>query len=132
MRTRLEPRQMEVLRKALADRSRQLREEIRQTLIKSDHEQYRQIAAEVHDLEDDSFADLMVDVNLAEIDRDLDELRSIDAATQRMTEGAYGNCAECGLTIEFERLKLTPFATRCFECQCVHERTHYSRQGHTL
>lgn len=132
MRTRLEPGQMEILRKVLADRARQLREEIRATLVKSDSEQYRQIAAEVHDLEDDSFADLMVDVNLAEIDRDLDELRAVEAATARMSEGAYGACEECGLTIEFERLKLAPFATRCFECQSVHERTHYSRQGHTL
>ncbi len=65
MKTRLEPRQMEILRKNLDDRARQLREEIRAILIRSESEQYRQIAAEVHDLEDDSFADLIVDVNLA-------------------------------------------------------------------
>ncbi len=132
MKTRLEPRQMEILRKNLDDRARQLREEIRAILIRSESEQYRQIAAEVHDLEDDSLADLMVDVNLAEIDRDLDELRAVDAARQRIVEGQYGNCEECGLKIEFERLQAAPFATRCFDCQSVHERTHYSRQGHTL
>lgn len=132
MKNRLEPPQMEILRRTLDDRARQLREEIRQTLIKSDSEQYRQIAAEVHDLEDDSFADLMVDVNLAEIDRDLEELRAVDAATLRMAEGAYGCCEDCGLKIEFERLRAAPFATRCFDCQSVHERTHFSRQGHTL
>jgi RNA polymerase-binding protein DksA len=129
---RHDPRQIEILRKSLDDRARQLRDEIRQTLIKSDTEQYRQIAAEVHDLEDDSFADLMVDVNLAEIDRDLDELRAVDAATLRIADGSYGTCEECGLKIEFDRLQAAPFATRCFQCQSVHERTHYSRQGHTL
>ena len=132
MKTRLEPRQMEILRKTLDDRARALREEIRQTLIKSDSEQYRQIAAEVHELEDDSFADLMVDVNLAEIDRDLDELRAVDAAILRMSDGRYGSCDECGLKIDFDRLQATPFAVRCFDCQSLHERTHYNRQGHTL
>jgi len=123
---------MEILRKSLDDRARQLRDEIRQTLIKSDSEQYRQIAAEVHDLEDDSFADLMVDVNLAEIDRDLDELRAVDAAIQHIADGSYGTCEECGLKIEFDRLEAAPFATRCYQCQSLHERTHYNRQGHTL
>jgi RNA polymerase-binding protein DksA len=132
MKGRLEPRQMEILRQSLDQRGRELREQIRQTLIKSDSEQYRQIAAEVHELEDDSFADLMVDVNLAEVDRELEELRGIDAAMLRMSDGSYGTCEECGLKIDFERLQAAPFAMRCFTCQSVHERTHYSRQGHTL
>jgi DnaK suppressor protein len=132
MSNRLEPRQMDELRKALADRARQLRESIRLALVKSDSEHHRQIADEVHDLEDDSFADLMVDVNLAEIDRDLEELRAIDAAGLRMADGSYGTCDHCGLAIDFERLRAAPFANRCFDCQSVHERTHFSRQGHTL
>jgi RNA polymerase-binding protein DksA len=132
MTIRLDHRQMDVLRKSLNDRARQLREEIRQTLIKSDSEHYQQIADAVHELEDDSFADLMVDVNFAEIDRDLEELRAIDAAMLRIADGSYGNCEECGVKIEFERLRATPFASRCFDCQSVHERTHFSRQGHTL
>jgi len=132
MPTRLEPRQMEELRKSLSDRARQLREEIRQTLVKSDSEHHRQIADEVHDLEDDSFADLMVDVNFAEIDRDLEELRSVEAAMLRFAEGSYGTCDHCGRRIEFERLRATPSALRCFDCQSVHERTHFTRQGHTL
>jgi DnaK suppressor protein len=132
MTNRLEPRQMEILRQSLNDRAKQLREEIRQTLVKSDSEQHQQIADSVHDLEDESFADLMVDVNLAEIDRDLEELRAIDAAMLRIADGSYGSCQECGLKIGFERLQATPFANRCFDCQSVHERTHFSRQGHTL
>jgi len=132
MTTRLEPRQMEELRKSLSDRARQLREEIRQTLVKSDSEHHQQIADEVHDLEDDSFADLMVDVNLAEIDRDLEELRAIDAAMLRIADGSYGTCEHCGRKIEFQRLQATPFAIRCFDCQSVYERTHFSKQGHTL
>jgi RNA polymerase-binding protein DksA len=128
----LDPRQQEELRNSLRARARQLREEIRQTLLKSDEEQYAMIADQVRDLEDDSFADLMVDVNLAEIDRDLQELRLIDAAFLRMSDGSYGQCDGCGAPIEFERLRATPFASRCFDCQSAYERNHVQHMGHTL
>ena len=128
----LNARHIDELRATMTARASQLREEIRQTLLKSDNEQYTMIADQVRDLEDDSFADLMVDVNLAEIDRDLQELRLIDGAMLRLSDGSYGQCDECGLQIEFERLRLTPFASRCFECQSAFERTHYQNIGHTL
>jgi len=128
----LDPRHLEELKSNLQVRARQLREEIRQTLVKSDDEQYTMIADQVRDLEDDSFADLMVDVNLAEIDRDLQELRLIDAAFLRMSDGTYGLCDGCDSPIEIERLRATPFASRCFDCQSVFERNHVQNIGHTL
>ena len=128
----LDASQLAELRSSMRDRSGQLREEIRQVLLRSDSEQYVQIANEVHDLEDESFADLMVDVNLAEIDRDLQELRAIEAAVQRIADGSYGDCEHCGSAIEFQRLQLTPFADRCFDCQSTFERTHFQNIGHTL
>ena len=128
----LKNKDVEVLRAAMRARQVQLREEIRQALLKSDSEQYVQIANEVHELEDESFADLMVDVNLAEIDRDLDELRAIEAALVRVGDGSYGICEHCGSPIEFRRLQLTPFASRCFDCQSSYERNHVQKVGHTL
>jgi RNA polymerase-binding protein DksA len=128
----LDARQMEELKSSLKARARQLREEIRQTLLKSDHEQYAMIGDQVRDLEDDSFADLMVDVNLAEIDRDLQELRLIDAAFLRIGDGSYGHCDDCGAPIDVERLRAAPFASRCFDCQSSFERTHVQNIGHTL
>lgn len=128
----LEARQLEELRASMETRVRQLREEIRGTLLKSDSEQYQQIADAVHDLEDDSFADLMVDVNLAEIDRDLQELRAIDAAFIRMAEGSYGLCEDCDRPIDVERLRAAPFANRCIGCQSVFERMHLQKNGHTI
>ena len=128
----LDARQLDELRDTLKARARQLREEIRQTLVKSDDEQYTMIADQVRDLEDESFADLMVDVNLAEIDRDLQELRLIDAAFLRMGDGRYGRCDGCGSPIEIQRLRATPFASRCFDCQSSYERTHVQNIGRTL
>ncbi len=124
--------ELDELRSVMRARAKQLREEIHQSLVKSDQEQYAMIADQVRDLEDESFADLMVDVNLAEIDRDLQELRLIDDAMLRMSDGRYGRCGSCGQSIEIERLRATPFASRCFDCQSSFERTHYQSMGHTL
>jgi RNA polymerase-binding protein DksA len=132
MRKALEPRQLETLKASMRDRARQLRDEIRQTLIKSDSEQYLQIANDVRDLEDESFADLMVDVSLAEIDRDLEELRAIDAALLRVADGTYGTCDVCSRPIDYKRLEAAPEAARCIDCQTLYERTHFQKYGHTL
>jgi RNA polymerase-binding protein DksA len=124
--------QLGALRSALRERAAQLREEIRQALLKSDSEHYLQIADSVRDLEDESFADLIVDVGLAEIDRDLQELRAIEAAQLRMTDGSYGTCDVCDRPIDLQRLRATPHAARCIDCQTLYERTHFQRFGHTL
>jgi len=128
----LENKHVESLRATMRRRQTQLREEIRQTLIKSDSEHYLQIADSVRDLEDESFADLIVDVGLAEIDRDLDELRAIDAALLRVADGSYGVCEACDKPIDPKRLEITPHALRCIDCQTIFERTHFQKTGHTL
>lgn len=128
----LDSKQLDALRAAMGARARQLREEIRQTLLKSDSEHYLQIANDVRDLEDESFADLMVDVSLAEIDRDLEELRAIDRALQRTSDGSYGICTVCERPIAFKRLEAAPQAERCIDCQTLYERTHFQKYGHTL
>lgn len=129
---RLDARQVERLRGVMLARSRQLRDEIRQTLLKSDAEHYLAIADQVRDLEDESFADLIVDVSLAEIDRDLEELREIDAAMLRVNDGSYGICEACERPIETRRLEVAPQAKRCIDCQTLHERTHFQKTGSTL
>ncbi len=49
----------------LKDRFCDVREEIRQELLRSDDQHFIDIAGQVHDLEDESVADLLVDLNLA-------------------------------------------------------------------
>ena len=128
----LQNEQLESLQAAMRARQVQLREEIRQALIKADSEHYLQVADSVRELEDESFADLIVDVGLAEIDRDLDELRAIDAALVRVADGSYGVCEACDKPIDLRRLNLTPQALRCIDCQTIFERTHFQKTGHTL
>ena len=128
----LDDKQVETLRTAMLARARQLRDEIRQALLRSDSEHYVQIADDVRGLEDESFADLIVDVSLAEIDRDLEELRAIEAAVLRVADGSYGSCEVCERPIEHRRLEVAPQAPRCIDCQTLYERTHFQKTGHTL
>jgi len=46
-----------------------------------------------------------------------DELREIDAALDRITDGRYGVCEECGKRIPKARLKAVPHARLCVECK---------------
>lgn len=47
---------------------------------------------------------------------ELDELRRIDAALERIEDGSYGTCAKCGDPISDERLSAVPTAALCRNC----------------
>jgi DnaK suppressor protein len=101
-----------------------LRDETRAALSRSDNESYADIAGRVSSLEDQSLAELLADVNLAEVTRDVLEIRAIECALKRITLGTYGICVSCGQPIERERLEAYPTANRCAACQRAHERDH--------
>jgi RNA polymerase-binding protein DksA len=110
----------------LRDRAAQLRDEVRRTRERSLQETPANIADRARDSEDDSFADLIVHTNLAEMDRDVDELRMIDSALQRISAGTYGECRDCSQPIAVARLEAEPTAARCLTCQELYEKTHAS------
>jgi RNA polymerase-binding transcription factor DksA len=60
----------------------------------------------------------------AERERDIDELRAIEAARERMARGSYGVCVDCGVEIPRDRLEVQPAAMRCLPCQERYERSH--------
>lgn len=45
-----------------------------------------------------------------------DALISVKAALQRIEDGSYGECADCGEDIATERLQARPEASRCIRC----------------
>lgn len=53
----------------------------------------------------------------------------VQQALQRLAEGKYGICVDCGKEIPAERLKAMPEAIRCLEDQRRFEATH---SGETL
>ena len=62
-------------------------------------------------------ADLIATVDIAEVQRDVTELRELNAARARLAAGAYGVCVDCGVDIALERLEARPTAIRCTDCQ---------------
>ena len=56
-----------------------------------------------------------------------EELVRIAATLQRIDDGSYGKCVECGDAIDTARLDAYPYADECIECARDDER----RQAHT-
>lgn len=49
-------------------------------------------------------------------------VQQIHAALNRIDDGSYGICRECGDTIPFKRLEVQPTSTLCVHCQQELER----------
>jgi DnaK suppressor protein len=76
---------------------------------------------------DNHLADTATETYNRELDYSLEEnsehfLAEIDAALQRIENGTYGTCTNCGKQIPEERLEALPWATLCIDCQRDRER----------
>ncbi len=58
-----------------------------------------------------------------------DERNAVGQALQRLADGSYGTCVDCGKEIPAERLKAQPEAIRCVEDQRRYEASHGSTGG---
>jgi len=119
----LSKKQLEELERTIAKRREILEAEIHQDAERSREDVFSALAGPVTDTADEAVADELSDLDNAELSRDLQELRELEAAQGRIREGKYGLCEDCGRDIGAERLRAQPAARRCFECQRVHERT---------
>ncbi len=128
----LTPEQTQELQATVERRRAALRAEIGQGLDKVRADRLEDLAGASPDPGDESVASLISDLDQADTSRDLSELRSLDAAHERIAEGSYGTCIECGGEIGFERLRANPAAERCIRCQTQYEKTHASPSGSTL
>ena len=119
----LTTQQTKELKSLIVHRRDELIAELRDDARKARAERFEEVAGEVPDSGDESVAALIAELDQAEWGRDIDELRGLDAASERMTSGEYGVCVDCSRDIGFERLRATPSAIRCIECQTRHEKT---------
>jgi RNA polymerase-binding transcription factor DksA len=124
--------QTQELKGLIAKRQETLIGELREDVRKTRAERFGDVAGEVPDTGDESVAALIADLDQAEWGRDIDELRGLDAARERMASGDYGVCTDCGGDIGFERLRATPSAIRCIDCQTRHEKTFASPAAPSL
>ena len=119
-----ERRNVQVLEDTLRKRRAELLREIHDVSVRDEEEPFRKLAGEVGDAGDEAVASTLIDTDQAAVGRDLDEIRAIDRALERIEAGTYGVCMECGGEIPPERLKVNPTAERCFPCQDHYEKTH--------
>ena len=124
--------QLAQLKTRLQQRYLELREEIRGELERSGDQRYIDLAGSVADPGDESVADMLVDVDAALVDRQVTEMREVEAALKRLADLDFGDCIECGGEIGFERLMAYPTARRCVRCQALHEKTYAHENKPTL
>ena len=48
-------------------------------------------------------------------------LKKIDSALERVEDGSFGTCDDCGEAIEVKRLMARPVTTLCIECKSRQE-----------
>ena len=120
----LTDKQTQELRGMIESRRGALLAELREDAARAREQPYAEHAGAAPDAGDESVATLIADLEQADMTRDLDEFRALEAARDRLQQGAYGVCVDCGSDIGFERLKAFPAAIRCVQCQERHEKTY--------
>jgi DnaK suppressor protein len=115
--------QYDELRRTLLERKAELAREVEDGARRRlEEDAYRNMASEVGDAGDASTATEQADLRNSQIERDVSELRAIDAALARFDEGTYGLCTRCGGEIGEARLRANPAAERCITCQTAYEK----------
>ena len=109
------------LSELLQNEKRRLWTEVRREL-------FAKIGDELHDqyelpqdLGERGLIDVLEDTGLALADIRRRQLTAMDEALTRLQEGRYGICEDCGEEIQKERLRVSPYVTRCLRCQNEHE-----------
>jgi DnaK suppressor protein len=109
--------QRESLQRRLGDRAAALGDEIAAALRRSGNAEAVGLANHLEEIDDEAVADLESSIDVAQLERDVRELREVEAALGRLHAPDYGICADCGAEIPYSRLIVNPSATRCISCQ---------------
>lgn len=123
MTTTLSKRDLSGFQQRLDQRRAQLHGEVegKQSADREDIEGFQGVAPDLVDLAQTRH---LSDFRHAEAERDKLELIEIDEAQERLRNGTYGECTDCGEPIALARLQATPWVARCIDCQEAFEKTH--------
>ncbi len=75
----------------------------------------------IQDLADKAASAYSKELNFSLSDGERNLLMLIDEAFNRMNDGSYGVCTNCGATIGEKRLQAVPWTPFCIDCQESHE-----------
>ena len=90
----------------------------------NDHRRTTSIPTDMEELGSDT-ADQELTVSLLESDKGT--LDQIEAAIERIEDGSYDRCEECGGQIPKSRLDAIPYAALCIHCASQGEEGHESQ-----
>jgi DnaK suppressor protein len=92
-----------------------------QTLLKKDLEQpmstFVEGSGQSPDFTDQATLESDMDLNIHMKERDSKLIAKIKDALERIKDGTYGFCEECGEKISDQRLKARPVTTVCIACK---------------
>ncbi|MBI2189867.1 MAG: TraR/DksA C4-type zinc finger protein [Acidobacteria bacterium] len=107
---------------------REILEERRREIVNAMQDKIRDVRAEgsrapqgVRDEAESSESEIQDDLEFALLQMKGETLRKIDEALERLENGTYGCCYECGEEIAERRLRALPFAVRCKACEEIRE-----------
>ncbi len=101
-----------------------LRAEVQEGVQAGRNTTFAAMTGEAADDGDHSVADLLTDVEIAEVKRDMQAIEALEAARGRLLSGLGGTCIDCDEDIALPRLRANPAAQRCRDCQEQYEATH--------
>jgi DnaK suppressor protein len=105
------------LKQILEDRRREILSEVQSRIKDVRAEGAGGVTGGVVDAVETSEADIQEDIEFALIQMKAETLQRINQALDRLEEGSYGRCFECGDEISEARLRALPFAVRCKDCE---------------
>lgn len=120
----MDQKQLDHFRKKLEDMSKDLLNEAEKTIHEmTDHSDNYPDPTDRATAESDRSFELRIR------DRERKLLSKIKGAIDRIDEGTYGICDECGDDISNKRLEARPVTTLCIECKTHQENLEKAKKG---
>ena len=92
--------------------------------LNKDHSKTTSMPNHMAELGSDNFDQ---EVTLSLLGSENDALDQIEAAIERIEDGRFGQCEECGMKIPKSRLEAIPYAALCVECGSKAEQSWKAR-----
>lgn len=82
---------------------------------------------EVEDFKDVANEQTQSVVDDAQAEQAAHELEQVLAARQRLADGSFGICLDCGMPLDLRRLDVLPWTPCCTACQATREKAQPAR-----
>jgi DnaK suppressor protein len=109
----MEKKKIEVFKKQLEDRQR----ELRQTMNRTAQDGREADLESAQDIADRAANSYNKEFLFSQSNNERQLLQMVDAALNRVREGTFGECISCGAEINLKRLEAVPWTRYCIACQ---------------